>query len=472
MALFSRPASRQPFLLFLEDDASVLTGPDGSPLGELTEEAPGTERRPQRQAFLRSLLPPKAQVQICVGYSRLGIQCQDAPLLPTQEVRDVALRLASTEQPSEPLLVGQALETDAEARGGHILWAAYLPAAEMNEWAAALEGTGLELVNATAWPRALLRGLTGAAAPSRERVVLTLGPGQGRLLFLRGAALVLQRTFRVAPEGEVEDHLALAVEETARTLQFYKQRYRGSAPTSLILVGATSIPPELEGRLRGLGLAAQCHPEPLLDVLHRGLAAERSSGGLDLRPAYIQEAQRRRWLRAALVLVTLSVLAAFTVGGAILRTREQMLETEASKLEAELARKQAADLDRQRAMAARIPLLRLRAAERLQAGAITGLSRLSKALMSPPPEIQLEQVGVQQVPGAEPSWSFQVSGTALTGPGFSVGPLARYLEALLQIKGLELDPLREVSVSDRRVAGIAQPEAQAITRFSLSGRFK
>lgn len=473
MAMIPRPPSRHPFLLFLEDDASLLVASDGKILGELpNEEATGPERRAQRMAFLRSVLPQRAQVQICVGHSRLGIECQDAPQLPAKEARDVALRLAAAEQVGEPLIVGHVLEADAESRGGHVLWAAYLPAADMNDWADALEGAGLELVNATAWPRALLRGLGEGFHPVRERVVLAVGPDQGRILFLRGRALVLLRTFRVPVEGEAEDRLALAVEETARTLQFYKQRYRGSTPAHLLLVGATALPTGLETRLRSLGLAAQCLPENLPDLIQRGLSAERSSGGLDLRPEHVREAQRVRYLRAALVVATLGVLAAFTAGGAILRTRERLLEAQALRLEADLARERAADLERQRAIATRLPLLRLRAAEQRQGEAAARLARLSSTLMNAPAELHLEKVDIQQLPGALSTWSFTVSGTARSGPGFSVGPLAHYLDQLLALEGLELDPLQEVSVSDRVDSGSAQLEARAITRFSLNGRLK
>lgn len=471
--MIPRPTSRHPFLLFLEDDASVLVGPEGRLLGELpTEEAAGPERRAQRVAFLQSLLPQRAQVQICVGYSRLGIECQDAPQLPAREAQEVALRLAAAEQVGEPLIVGHALETDSEARGGHVLWAAYLPAADMNDWADAMEGAGLDLVNATAWPRALLRSLADTPRQARERVVLAVGQGQGRILFLRGHALVLLRTFRIPAEGEAEEHLSLAIEETARTLQFYKQRYRGSSPAHLLLVGATAIPAGLEARLRSLGLAAQCHPDSLPTLIQRGLGAERSGGGLDLRPEHVREAQRVRVLRAALVLATLGVLAAFTAGGALLRTRERLLEAQAVRIEADLARERAADLERQRAMAARIPMLRLRVAEQRQIDAVTRLSRLSATLMDAPAELHLEKVEVQQLPGPGPTWSFQVTGAAITGPGFSVGPLARYLEQLLKLEGLELDPLQEVSVSDRMEADSTQLAARAVTRFTLNGRLK
>lgn len=473
MTLLPRPTYRQPFLLFLEDDASVLTAPDGAPLGALpVEEASGPERRAQRVAFLRSLIPPRGLVQICVGHSRLGIECQEAPQLPAKEARVVAQRLAGGLQAAETLLVGHCLEPDTGSRGGHVLWAAFTPAAEMNDWADAMDGAGLELVNATAWPRALLRGLPVGPDQPRERVILAVGPGQGRLLILRSHALVLLRTFRIPMEGEEEERLALAVEETARTLQFYKQRYRGSAPAHLLLVGATALPAELETRLRSLGLATQCQPEALVDLLHRGLQAERGSGGLDLRPEHVQEAQRVKVLRAVLVLATVGILAAFTTGGALLRTRERLLEAQATKAEAALVQAQAADLARQRAMAARLPLLRLRAAEHRQAEAIARLSRLSAVLLSPPPELRLEKVEVQQASTPGLAWSFQVSGTAVTGASFSVGPLARYLGQLQQVEGLELDPLREVSVSDRMEPGASQPDARAVTRFALSGRFK
>ncbi len=473
MAMIPRPSSRHPFLLHLEDDASLLFGPDGTALGSLpADESAGPERRAQRVAFLRSMVPQRAQVQICVGHAHLGIECQEAPQLPAKEARAVALRIAAAEKSEAPLLVGQALEADTHSRGGHVLWAAYLPAAEMDDWANALEGAGLEFVNATAWPRALLRGLASATDQPRERVVLAVGPGQGRILILRSRALVLLRTFRIPSEGGSDDHLALAVEETARTLQFYKQRYRGSAPAQLLLVGATGMPTDLEARLRALGLTAQCAQEPLAELLHRGLLAERSSGGLDLRPEHVREAQRVRVLRAALVLATLVVLGAFTAGGALLHTRERLLETQAHQAEAALAEAQAADLARQQVMAARLPLLRLRAAEHRQAQATARLARLSAALMAPPAQLRLEKVEVQQLPASDITWSFHVSGMAMTEGGFSVGPLAHYLAELQLLEGLELDPLHDVSVSDRMEPGATRPEARAITRFTLSGRFK
>ncbi len=469
MSNHHRPSARHPYLLFLEDHGTRVLTPDGEELGLIEDMPEGGGRRTQWAEELRRLLPKGASVQACVGLSRLTIQCQETPPLPAREARAVALRVVAAEQPAEAMLVGQAMDADAEARGGHVHWTAYLPASDLSGWASAMAAAGVEWIHAAPWPRALARALPQTP---RDRMVLALAPHLGRLLFFRGAALILQRTFRLSADLELEDRLELSVEETARTLQFYKQKFRGSVPGDLLVVGVDTLPEGLVPRLRGIGLATQCIPESLDEVLLQGLALERASHGLDLRPEHVQEAQRRRTLKAFLALAMAGSLTAFILGGGLIHTRERMLESEAARVEADLARRLAADAGRLRVVAARAPLLRLRAAEERQAQAIERISRLAARLFNPPPGVELEHLDLQQLPGDGVILAFQVSGTALTGASFSVGPVATYMADLQQLSGLALDPLKEVSVSDRIAVGEKGPQAKALTRFTLSGRLK
>ena len=468
----SRSSARHPFLLFLEDHGARVLTPDGLDLGLIRDTPEGPGRRTQWAEELRRLLPKGASVQACVGLSSLSVQCQETPPMPAKEALDVARRVVATENPGEPMLVGHALDVDAEARGGHVHWTAYLPASHLSGWASALEAADLDWVQASAWPRALLKALPQGADAPRDRVVLALAPQLGRLLFFRGPSLVLQRTFRLSEGLSLEDSLELSVEETARTLQFYKQKFRGTVPGDLVVVGAASLPEALDRRLRALGLATSCAPESLDDLLLLGLAQERSPQGLDLRPGHGQASHRRRTLKAVLVLAAMGVLVAFILGGGLVRGREKALEAEAARVEAELARRLASDQGRLRVVAARSPLLRLRAAEQRAAQSTERISRLATSLFSAPPGLELEKVEIQQHPGPGADLAFQVSGTALTESSFSVGPLAGYVSDLQRLSGLALDPLQEVSVSDRIQAGEPGVPTRALTRFTLSGRLR
>ena len=467
-----RSSARHPFLLFLEDHGTRVLSPDGLELGLIREAPEGAGHRLKWAEELKRLLPKGASVQACVGLSSLSVQCQETPLMPAREAQDVALRVAAAEHPGEAMLVGHALEVDAEARGGHIHWTAYLPASDLRGWASALEAAGTDWVQASAWPRVLLKALPQAAGAPRDRVVLALAPHMGRLVFFRGPSLILQRSFRLSEGLSQEEILELSVEETARTLQFYKQKFRGPVPGNLVVVGAATLPEALDRRLQAMGLTPSCAQESLDEILLRGLALERSGHGLDLRPGHVQEAHRRRTLKAVLVLTSVALLATFILGGGLVRTREKVLEAEATRVETELARRLAADQGRLRVVAARVPLLRLRAAEQRQAQSTERLSRLATTLLSAPLGLELQKVEIQQHPGQEAELAFQVSGTALTESSFSVGPLAGYVSSLQRLSGLSLDPLREVSVSDRIVAGEPEVPTRALTRFALSGRLR
>ncbi len=479
MPVHPRSSNRRPYLLFLEDQGMRVTQPDGLLLGMIQDTPDRSAHRASWAEELQRLLPKGASVQVCIGLSRLGVQCQESPAMPPQEAQAVALRAAAADPSGESMLVGHALEADPEAQGGHVHWSAYLPTTDLAGWSAALEAAGLEWVHAAAWPRALLRGLPPSTRPARDRVILAMAPRQGRVLFFRGPSLMLQRSFQLAPDLSEAEGRDQAVEETSRTLQFFKQRYRGSTPGELLAIGTGVFPDAQVARLRAMGLAVQESQGTLDEVLVRGLAQERAPQGLDLRPGHVQEAHRRRTLRAVVVLAAVALLGAFILGGGLVHTRERMVEAEATRVEAELARRQAEDQGRLRVVAARFPLLRLRAAEQRQTQATEHLSRLAALLLSPPRGVALDKVDIQQQPGPELTLSFQVSGTALTGSSFSVGPLASYVASLQHLGGLALDPLQDIRVSDRLVAGESvsavdpsqsQPQARAITRFTLSGR--
>jgi len=86
-----------------------------------------------------------------------------------------------------------------------------------------------------------------------------------------------------------------------------------------------------------------------------------------------------------------------------------------------------------------------------------------------PAEIQLEKVEVFEIPGDKMGHRFTVTGLAFTESGFSVGPLAQYLQAIAREPGVALAPVTEISVSDRVEQDSDKPTQRAVTRFTLQG---
>jgi hypothetical protein len=212
----------------------------------------------------------------------------------------------------------------------------------------------------------------------------------------------------------------------------------------------------------------------LWPVLQEGLRRERGrKDGLNLLPLELQEASQRRVFRN-LIWAASSVLALLFVGaGLFLYSQEALLEREVARAAALLAEREARTADEERTVQARLPLLRAKLAERRQERAMVALGALGAAIFRPPTGIQLEKVEILETPGDEVGHGFQITGLAFTEASFSVGPLAQYLLALGRQTGVQLQPVTEVTISDRVLEGRdKQVEQRAITRFTLKGSSK
>jgi len=208
----------------------------------------------------------------------------------------------------------------------------------------------------------------------------------------------------------------------------------------------------------------------LWPVLQRGLHLERHRHGLNLVPVEIQELEKRRLLRGVVWAAASITLAIMVILGFFLQFRVSELRKDVEQAKANLAVREAMANQVDSVVQARLPLLRVRAGEVRQVDSMRALARISALLLSPPEGVVLEKVEVLEVPGAQPSHAFTVSGTALTSRDFSVGPLARYLARLSAAPGVHLSPLKEVSVSDRVLEGKDRIDQKAVTRFFLEGR--
>jgi len=466
------------YTLLIEDRGAQLWDAEGRVLARLPEVSPGGTVKEVWGEILKEQLPKDAKVQMLLAKGNLEIMCQAAPYLSSREQNDVVLRLVHADGPGQLWNYAFAFDGDPQAEGGHQLWVAWHPEREMEDWLEALVYAGASLVFATAWQRAFLSGMEG---DSPIRFYLALESGSGRLLLFHGRELVLMRAFRLPEELDLFDLddagseilTEIVVEEASRTIQFIKQKHRGIALEDMHIVGLPQLPAPMVDRLgRGSRLAVK-HAGPFLPAfLLRGLDKERShAGGLNLVPIHIQDATRLRLLR-----FTVWVAAAFMVLGLgaaqlILMQNERSLKQ--ILVLAEGARDQRRRLTQEAELAGklRFGLIRLRHAEQRQKGSIEQLERLGITLFGVPKGITLDKVDVTQLPGDGIRFRFEISGTALTGQRFSVGPLADYLRRLGNHPGMQLDPLRDVSVSDRTaISGQTQgPTDRAITRFKLSG---
>lgn len=458
--------SRIPLVLALDDRGGRLWGEDGGPLPEASPEA----RTSVWAEELRKRAPRGGEICLVLGQSSLNVTCQEAPFLNRREVRDAARRIGAADPGGANGNYAGALDSDSDAAGGHQLWVASHPAQEMQAWSRLVQAAGLELAFAAPWPRLLLRGLEGLPDLPRERVVLAVEPGLGRLCFFRGRALLLLRSFRL-PEGDDEALYELVIEEVSRAIQFFKQKHRGLGFEHLLTVGLAELPEAMLSRLQGgLRLKVQVLPDALESILLQGLRRERESkGGLNLVPEEILEARRRRVSRGVVWASAVVMLALFAGVGLIQSVYEGHMKEEVVRAQEALDRRKAAEAERVQVVDARLPLLRLRLAERRQKDASEALGRIGLQLMKTPAGIHLEKVEIFQAPGEGLSHTFSVSGTAITGPAFSAGPLAEYLQVLQRTPGFTLAPLKEVSISDLQADVKGTPVARAVTHFSLEG---
>ena len=186
-------------------------------------------------------------------------------------------------------------------------------------------------------------------------------------------------------------------------------------------------------------------------------------------PQEIQDAIRLRIFQGTVWIAASLMGTLILAGGFFLSAQEKHFRKAAEDAEQRLAEREARTTEEGRIIQARIPLLRLRAAERRQLEAARTLARLGVLLLEAPKDIQLEKVEVFEIPGDRVGHRFTVTGLAFTEKAFSVGPLAQYVGALAHEPGLVLAPLSEMSVSDRVDPSTDKPEQRAVTRFKLEG---
>ncbi len=462
----SKP-SKHTFVLVMEDQGAALRDGEGQLVLALPGVAAGPQRRAEWGAALRGVIPRGAELRVALGQSSLTVNCQDAPFLGASELRDTARRMGAAEG-GGTASTAAAMDADPAAEGGHVLWVASLPSREMHDLVALSEDLDLRFTQATPWARLLQRGLEGGPELHREHMVLAVDEGQGRLCVFRGPGLLLQRAFRMPEDEDDETRLERVVQELARTLQFVKQRQRNITVDHLLLVGMEAPSAPFLDRLKGLRLTALEGPADLWSVLWRGLERERK-GGLNLVPVEVLEAQSRKVARLVLWVASVLVLALMGTMWAWLRWSVDQRAKDADQMEATLAQRKSLQAQRHEVVGARVPLLRLRMAEARQVQAGQALGRLGALLLEAPEGVALEKVEVLQAPGEPLKHRFVVTGTALTEPSFSAGPLSLYLARLQAYPGLVLQPMREVQLLDRRDENDTKIDQHAVARFTLEG---
>lgn len=431
----------------------------------------------ERVAWVEALkqhLPKHAPVQLIFATETSEVVCQEAPYLAPREQRAVAERLIAATRPAESMVVAPLLERDVLAEGGHQLWACAHPEREVRLWISVLTSAGANVLFATPWERAY-----GAAQDTEEPTALhaVVEAGQGRILVFKGRGLLLARSFALPAEVDLgrldavdADLLAETLgEEATRVLQFVKQKHRGIAFESVGIVGLSELPEALVERLgRGLRLTVSLVEPSFRQRLLRGCTREWHHRGLNLLPQDILEARQRRAFRMA-VWTAVAAIWVGVSGVYLVLTREERALQQAL-LQAQQAREQRRVLKEaaERAGALRLGILRLRKAEARQADVTERIERLGLVLFQVPDGITLERVEVVALPGDASRFRWEVEGVARTQGGFSVGPLARYLNQVAAHPGMQLEPLREVKVSDRVPSDGGRVE-HAVTRFRMAG---
>jgi len=456
--------------VLIDDRGGRVFDGEGQQIGRLPEAEAGPERRLAWAAALRSLAKPGSQVQLLLAHSSLESRCQDAPFLNQREQRDVAARLAAAQRPGGDLIHASALDTDAHSESGYVLWIAMLSRQEMHDWCGAIEDAKLSLVFATPLNRALLQGLDGLSNQPPDRILLVLGLDHTAHLFIfRGRSMQIVRAFQLPEEEEDADELLFG--EVNRLLQFFKQKNRHVSFESLLLAGAESVSTPLQNRLKSaLKLSTTVLAPEVWPVLERGLRIERGrSDGLNLVPMEVQEALRLRLFKGVVWFSAVAMITLLGLASLFLLKQEQEMKAQTQVMETLLAQRQVQVAEDEATLKARLPLVRLRLAEKRQTEARQAVARIGAALFEVPEGIQLEKVEITELPGGAPGHRFLVSGLAMTGQVFSVGPLAQYLHTLSSQPGFKLAPVREVHVSDRMDEEKGKLDQRAITRFTLEG---
>jgi hypothetical protein len=451
-----------PFTLLVHDLGARLLDAAGAMVAE----------RPWAGAAdLVRLLPPRTPVQLVLAGPRVRVVCAEVPPLPARERREAAARLVREAgfEPGPDWM--ETLDPDPRAEGGHVLWAAGAPRDLQEPWLAALAQAQVRPLAALPWQRALLAA--GPAEPA-GRLCLALEPGAAHLLFFRGRGLRFTRTFALPPELDLADpdpatlgELArMAGEELTILLQFLRQKHKGEPPAALGVVG---LPEPGVAALAGLGLPVTGLGPDLGAFLAQGADRERQRrGGLDLLPAEVRHAMRIRTFRTV---VRVAVAGLVVLGAAAKLTLDRQvrdLEQEARQAEAAAQVRRTLARDGAEAARLRFGLLRLRRAEERQRKAVELLERLGVRLLQAPAGVVLGKVEVRQEPGHDLALRFAVEGRVRTGRRFSLGILAEYYRHLRDVRGLRLEPLKEIAVADGEADSGPGPEL-AMARFRIGG---
>lgn len=476
-----------PYTLLVEDQGARVLDPGGHDLAFLPDLPMDASTRVIWGEALKDYLPRGCKAQILIARSNLEWQCQNTPYLNARERKDVVRRMGEADGVTGSHNLAYAFDVDAEADGGHQLWVAWHPVAEMNHWVGALVYAGASLIFATIQQRAFLAALGEGGA---VRFGLAVESGQAHLYLYSGRNLLLKRDFRMPEdvdlktfsEADQEVLGELLGEELGRIIQYVKQKHRGLNLTELEVVGLPVIPGaflEAVGRFRlqitslGANVGA---------FWVKGMELERTlSNSLNLVPYRILEARRLRmtrialWSAAALLFVGLVLSQMVLVYNAY--TLKQVL---AGAVKARDQRKQLLE-EAHEAGRMRLGLVRLRHAELRQKAAIEGLESIGLDIFRVPQGVILERVEVTALEGDQIRYRFEISGYALTRKQFSIGPLADYIKQLSR-EGVVLDPLRDIYISDISKAEEVRardegqtwviepkPVDRAVARFTLTG---
>jgi hypothetical protein len=426
---------------------------------------------------LRRLLPPRAPVQVILGLPELAVRCQDTPFLDPREQAQAARRLLREADPAGGGRAAHVLDVDPLAEGGHVLWLASCPEPALDPWLDLLRQAGARPVWVLPWTRALQ-----AAGPddAPEALCLALEPGAGHLLCFRGRALRFQRAFPLPPGLDLEAPAAAGL-ETLRTavgaaltlfLQFLRQKHRDAVPATLLSAG---VPAEAQPMLDRLAwehdLVWRDLGPSLAQVLLDGAARERSRAHpLDLLPLEIRQARQRTALRATVLAALAGLLVLGGGTKAFLALHEAALAREAVQAEAVLARRQALAKAGDAVARLRFGLLRARWAEARQKLAAEHLEQVGVRVFQVPAGLELQRVEIRQEPGDDLTDRFLVEGTAASAGAFSLGRFAAYYQHLAALPGIQLEPLRQVEVTDRPPGAAPGPQpGSPITRFHVEG---
>lgn len=469
-----KTAAKTPITLLIDDRGAGLYLESGELLERLPGPEPGVALRALWIPVLRERVAPGTELVILMDHPGLLVQCQEAPFLNPREQRDVAVRVFAGEAGAGNLGCAAALDPDLSAEGGHVLWLAAHPRLEMHDWLGAILGAGLVPVLAIPFQRALLQGLDSLWGAARNRIVLAVDPANvGHLCFFHGRSLALERSFDFPedPAGSEE----MIYEEVSRLLQFIKQKNRDLTFQSLDILGLPVLSQGFRNRVQGaLGLELSFLAPVLWPVLQEGIRKERGrKDGLNLLPMEIQEAGRLRAFKGLVWAASATLGLLFLGASLFLYSQELLAEREVNRAAQLLAERESRTAEEARIVEARIPLLRVKLAERRQGEAVSALARLGTAIFEPPNGIQLEKVEILETPAEPMAHAFTITGLAFTERSFSVGPLAQYLVALGRQPGVTLDPVAEATISDRVAVGKeSRLDQVAITRFTLKGMAK